>query len=118
VTGVLPDLAGRLSIAAVRVPCLSVSAIDAVIQTRAPLPEPACDWLRAALVEAPMIGLTEDPCVSTDFRGCSESLVLALPEIQKTGSGQLRLLGWYDNEWGFSARMIEMTRRMAARAEA
>jgi glyceraldehyde 3-phosphate dehydrogenase len=116
VTGVLPDLAGRLSIAAVRVPCLSVSAIDAVIQTRAPLPEPACDWLRAALTEAPMIGLTEDPCVSTDFRGRSESLVLALPEIQQTGSGQLRLLGWYDNEWGFSARMIEMTRRMAARA--
>ncbi|MEQ5868698.1 aldehyde dehydrogenase [Sagittula sp. NFXS13] len=116
VVGVLPDFRSRLSIAAVRVPCLSVSAIDAVIQTHEDIEQPVADFLKEALAESPLIGLTSDPCVSTDLRARPESLVLALPETMTTGPRQLRLLGWYDNEWGFSARMIDMARRMAARS--
>lgn len=115
---VLPQLQGRLSVAAVRVPCLSVSAIDAVIQAAA---APAEGWeafLRGLFEGSPLIGLSSDPCVSSDFRGRPESLILALPEIRAAGTGQLRLLGWYDNEWGFSARMLEMARRMGLRAPA
>ena len=63
-----------------------------------------------------VIGATNDPCVSRDLRERPESLVLALPQTQMIGDQQLRLFGWYDNEWGFSARMIDMARRLAARA--
>ncbi|SFG93166.1 glyceraldehyde 3-phosphate dehydrogenase [Palleronia marisminoris] len=117
VIGVLPEFQGRLSMAAVRVPCLSVSAIDAVIQTCEDLQQPVIEFLREAFEDSPLIGLTDDPCVSTDFRARPESLVLALRETMTIGSRQLRLLGWYDNEWGFSARMIETARRMAARSD-
>lgn len=117
VIGVLPELQGRLSIAAVRVPCISVSAIDAVIHTCEDIDEPAMDFLREAFAGSPLVGLCDDPCVSTDFRARPESLVLALPETMATGTRQLRVLGWYDNEWGFSARMVEMTRRMATRGD-
>ncbi|WP_417741976.1 type I glyceraldehyde-3-phosphate dehydrogenase [Salipiger sp.] len=117
VIGVLPDLAGRISIAAVRVPCISVSAVDAVIHTSEDIEQPVTEFLREALAGSSLIGLTEDPCVSTDFRARPESLVLSLPQTMTTGSRQIRLLGWYDNEWGFSARMIEMARRMAARPD-
>ena len=115
VIGVLPELQGRISIAAVRVPCLSVSAVDAVIQTSEDIEQPVTEFLREALAGSPLIGLTDDPCVSSDFRARPESLVLSLPQTMTTGTRQLRLLGWYDNEWGFSARMIELARRMAAR---
>ncbi|MGR3822396.1 MAG: type I glyceraldehyde-3-phosphate dehydrogenase [Salipiger marinus] len=117
VIGVLPEFQGRLSIAALRVPCLSVSAIDAVIRTCEDFEQPVTDFLREAFDGSPLVGLTDDPCVSTDFRGRPESLVLALPETMTTGTRQLRLMGWYDNEWGFSARLIEMAQRMAARPD-
>ncbi|MEC9196701.1 MAG: glyceraldehyde 3-phosphate dehydrogenase NAD-binding domain-containing protein [Pseudomonadota bacterium] len=109
---VLPDLDGRLTVAAVRVPSISVSAIDAVIQLR---DFPVGDLeaaLRDLLKEAPWLGVTTDACVSTDMRARPESLVLALPETRVLQDKQVRLFGWYDNEWGFSARMLDMVRRM------
>ncbi|WP_084861115.1 type I glyceraldehyde-3-phosphate dehydrogenase [Salibaculum halophilum] len=115
VTRVLPGFRDRLSVAAVRVPTISVSAVDAVLQLDRPPRGDAASALAEALADRTLFGMTHDPCVSTDFRGRSESLVLALPETQVLPDGQLRLLGWYDNEWGFSARMLDMARRMAAR---
>ncbi|WP_323764122.1 type I glyceraldehyde-3-phosphate dehydrogenase [Marinovum sp.] len=115
VMGILPEFQGRLSIAAVRVPCLSVSAIDATIQVVESLDQPMKDFLREAFEGSRVIGLVEDPCVSTDFRARPESLIIALPETQTNGSRQVRLFGWYDNEWGFSARMIEMAERLTVR---
>lgn len=115
VIGVLPEFQGRLSIAAVRVPCLSVSAIDATIQTVEAMVQPMADFLREAFAGSHLIGLLDDPCVSADLRARPESLVIALPETQTSGTRQVRLFGWYDNEWGFSARMIEMAQRMATR---
>ncbi|TNF17854.1 MAG: aldehyde dehydrogenase [Rhodobacteraceae bacterium] len=115
VMALLPELQGRLSIAAVRVPCLSVSAIDATFQLAESLDQPITDFLREAFDGSHLIGLADDPCVSTDFRGRPDSLVIALPETRSIGARQVRLLGWYDNEWGFSARMIELAGRMAAR---
>ncbi|MFZ7091340.1 type I glyceraldehyde-3-phosphate dehydrogenase [Primorskyibacter sp. 2E233] len=112
---VLPELKGRLSVAAVRVPCISVSAIDATLQLSEDCDEPMTDFLRQAFAESTLVGLTDDPCVSTDFRARPESLVIALPETQSAGHRQLRVFGWYDNEWGFSARMLEMAERLAAR---
>jgi glyceraldehyde 3-phosphate dehydrogenase len=74
---------------------------------------------RAALQEAaagtPVLGWTEEPLVSSDLRARPESLVIAAPELRIDGP-QVRVFGWYDNEWGFSARMIDMAIRMAARS--
>ncbi|MFN3171045.1 MAG: type I glyceraldehyde-3-phosphate dehydrogenase [Hyphomicrobiales bacterium] len=115
VTRVLPAMADKLTVSAVRVPCISVSAIDAVLQFERPVAG-IQDRLRDMFHGSPLVGLTDDPCVSTDMRARPESLVLALPETRTVGDRQVRLFGWYDNEWGFSARMIDMARRMAARA--
>ncbi|KMK67914.1 type I glyceraldehyde-3-phosphate dehydrogenase [Puniceibacterium sp. IMCC21224] len=111
---VVPALAGRITGAAVRVPVISVSAVDAVLTLKT-LPDiPFADHLRNLANASPVLGITEDPTVSTDLRARPESLVIALPETIVQGH-QVRVFGWYDNEWGFSARMIDMARRMAAR---
>lgn len=115
ITSVLPEFADRLSIAAVRVPVISVSAVDAVVQLSTPLTFPVANAIEDAFLRSEIVGTTKDACVSTDMRGRPESLIVALPETQVTADQQLRIFGWYDNEWGFSARMLEMARRMGAR---
>ncbi|MDK3072303.1 glyceraldehyde 3-phosphate dehydrogenase NAD-binding domain-containing protein [Sedimentitalea sp. JM2-8] len=113
---VLPHLAGRISGAAVRVPVASVSAVDLVVRTARDIDDAR---LRADLREAtdasPVLGWTDLPLVSSDLRARPESLVIAGPETGTTGPRQLRLFGWYDNEWGFSARMLDVAARMAER---
>ena len=117
VSRILPEMSDRLSVAAVRVPCISVSAIDATFQLAELPDEPIAEFLADAFEGTGIVGTTDDPCVSTDMRGRSESLVLALRETQLIQPRQLRVFGWYDNEWAFSARMIEMAQRMASRAQ-
>ena len=113
---VLPQIAGRVTGSAVRVPVISVSAIDAVLQLETPVTGDGRDAVRALAEQNPVIGLTEDATVSTDLRARPESLVIAVPEtLVSNGGQQIRIFGWYDNEWGFSTRMIDMARRMAAR---
>ncbi len=111
---VLPQIAGKVSGAAVRVPAISVSAIDLTVTLR-DMPGDLNAALRDITKETPVIGLVEDPCVSSDLRARDESLVLAPLETRVTNN-QARIFGWYDNEWGFSARMIDMARLMSARA--
>lgn len=112
---VLPVVAKRTTVAAVRVPSLSVSSIDATIQLDSPIGASATEMLQVIADRSSVIGSTNDPCVSRDLRARPESLVLALPETMVLGDTQLRVFGWYDNEWGFSARMIEMARILSAR---
>jgi glyceraldehyde 3-phosphate dehydrogenase len=108
---VLPHLAGRLEGAAVRVPTASVSAVDLCVMTARPTTVAAVnEVLRAA---QGVIGWTEKPLVSTDLRARPESVVMALPETTVTQGGMLRVFGWYDNEWGFSCRMLDMAMRIS-----
>ena len=60
-------------------------------------------------------GATDRPLVSTDLRARPESIIMALPETRVTKGGMLRVFGWYDNEWGFSNRMLDVALRMGAR---
>ncbi len=107
---VLPDLAGRIECAAVRVPTASVSAVDLCVVPARPVSVAEVNAvLRAA---GGVIGWTAKPLVSTDLRARPESIVMALPETRVTGGGLLRVFGWYDNEWGFSCRMLDMALRM------
>ncbi|MEZ5734136.1 MAG: glyceraldehyde 3-phosphate dehydrogenase NAD-binding domain-containing protein [Paracoccaceae bacterium] len=109
---VLPEIAGRIEGAAVRVPVASVSAVDLTLMTRA---KPGREAVNAALASAGgVIGVTERALVSSDLRARPESIVMALPETHVTAGGLIRVFGWYDNEWGFSNRMLDVARLMAA----
>ena len=112
---VLPGLAGRITARAVRVPTASVSAIDLMVSLRA---APTTEELRATLRSARgrLIGWEDEPLVSADLRGRPESVILQGPELSVAGGGLARIFGWYDNEWGFSNRLVEMAGRMAGAA--
>ncbi|MCE8508254.1 glyceraldehyde-3-phosphate dehydrogenase [Ruegeria pomeroyi] len=111
---VLPHLSGRISGAAVRVPTASVSAVDLVVQlARTMEPEQFETALREAVNASQVLGWTDKPLVSSDLRARPESLVIAGPETRMVGDRQVRVFGWYDNEWGFSARMLDIARLMA-----
>ena len=108
--GVLPDLAGRIVAQAVRVPVASVSCVDFHLVTEK---RPRVDEVNAAFRAAGgVIGATDRPLVSTDLRARPESVVMACPETKVTDQGLLRVFGWYDNEWGFSNRMLDVATRM------
>ena len=107
---VLPEIAGRLQGSAVRVPTASVSAVDLCLMTEKPATADAVNALFAAA--GGVIGTTTKALVSTDLRARPESIVMALPETRVTNGGMLRVFGWYDNEWGFSNRMLDVARRM------
>ncbi|WP_417526041.1 type I glyceraldehyde-3-phosphate dehydrogenase [Marinovum sp.] len=109
---VLPHLAGRIEARAIRVPTASVSAIDLTVQTRDAITAEALNGLVTS-ADPTLFGYTDLPLVSTDLRGRPESLVVAGRETSVSKGGVLRIFGWYDNEWGFSARMLDMARRMA-----
>ena len=111
---ILPHLKGRISGAAVRVPTASVSAVDLVATLRNGMSETEfSDALRHATHESQVLGWTDEPLVSSDLRARPESLVIAGPETRMVGDHQVRVFGWYDNEWGFSARMLDVARLMA-----
>lgn len=108
---VLPQLEGRVRGAAVRVPVASVSAIDLCVRTTRPVDVAAANAvLRAA--QGTVIGVTDRPLVSSDLRARNESVVMALPETACPPGGMLRVFGWYDNEWGFSARMLDIAAKL------
>lgn len=113
---VLPHLAGRISGAAVRVPTASVSAVDLVLSMQNSMTEAAFAKALKVLVGAqPVLGWTDHPLVSSDLRARPESLVIAGPETRIVDDRQARVFGWYDNEWGFSARMLDIAALMASR---
>jgi glyceraldehyde 3-phosphate dehydrogenase len=113
---VLPALAGRITSHAIRVPTPDVSCCDLVVTLDKPISvEAANDAFRAA-AEGPLkgiVGLTDRKLVSTDFRGNPHSAILATDQTRVQGDHMLRVLAWYDNEWGFSNRMLDTARAMA-----
>jgi glyceraldehyde 3-phosphate dehydrogenase len=108
---VLPHLAGRVPCQSVRVPVASVSAVDLsfVPRTRATVEEVNAVVARAGGV----IGVEDGPLVSSDLRGRPESYIHASGETRVGQGGLIRVFGWYDNEWGFANRMLELGLRMA-----
>lgn len=108
---VLPDIAGRIEGAAVRVPVASVSAVDLTVTLQTNVTRDQV--IKVLSTPSPIIGCTDKPLVSSDLRARPESLIVSLPETRVTAQGLLRVFGWYDNEWGFSCRMLDMAMRMA-----
>lgn len=113
---VLPELEGKLNGTAIRVPTANVSLVDLTVNVKEPV---VADVVNAALSNAangPMKGVlavNDDPLVSIDFCGRPESSIADLTQTKVVGSHLLHLAAWYDNEWGFSCRMLDMARVVA-----
>ena len=107
---VLPELAGRLDGSAIRVPTPNVSAVDLnFIPTRPTSVEEVNGAVRAAAKGA-MAGIVEyvdEPTVSIDYNHNSHSSNFASLQTTVMGGNLVRILAWYDNEWGFSCRMAD-----------
>lgn len=111
---ILPSLAGKIEARAIRVPTASVSAIDLTVSLeKAPTLAEARERLKSAIAASPVIGWIEKPLVSVDLRARPESLVVSGPELSVSAGGLLRVFGWYDNEWGFANRMLDVAALMA-----
>ncbi len=105
---VLPSLAGAIEARAIRVPTASVSAIDLTVSLRH---TPSLSDARAQMQKAAasrVLGWTEKPVVSVDMRARQESLIISGPETSIAPGGLLRVFGWYDNEFGFANRMLDV----------
>ena len=112
---VLPHLAGKLDGISVRVPTPNVSLVDLVAETTSPCT--AADVNRV-LMEASqgalkgVLGFEERPLVSTDYIGSPFSSVVDAENTKVMGDRMVKILSWYDNEWGFSNRMVDLSRMM------
>ncbi|WP_353330769.1 type I glyceraldehyde-3-phosphate dehydrogenase [Phaeobacter sp. NW0010-22] len=108
---VLPNLKGRLDGSAIRVPTPNVSAVDLTFRASKDVTvEQINDAMRAA-AEGPMkgvLGYEPAPLVSTDFNHSPESSIFAPDQTRIVGDRLVRVLAWYDNEWGFSVRMADV----------
>ncbi len=108
---VLPNLKGRLDGSAIRVPTPNVSAVDLTFRASKDVTvEEINDAMRAA-AEGPMkgvLGYEPAPLVSTDFNHSPESSIFAPDQTRIVGDRLVRVLAWYDNEWGFSVRMADV----------
>jgi glyceraldehyde 3-phosphate dehydrogenase (phosphorylating) len=113
---VIPDLKGKLTGIALRVPTPTGSIVDLTVETGKPV---TADAVNAAMREAakgPLKGIlkyTEDPIVSSDVIHDPYSSIFAGPWTTVLGDNLLKVLSWYDNEWGYSCRSADLIQRMA-----
>ncbi|WP_432448023.1 type I glyceraldehyde-3-phosphate dehydrogenase [Aliiroseovarius marinus] len=112
---VLPDLAGKLDGVAIRVPTPNVSCVDLTFEAaRATDADEVNAAIRAA-ADGPLkgiLGVTDRPLVSTDFNHDPHSSTFALDQTKVLDGNMVRILSWYDNEWGFSNRMLDTAAEM------
>jgi glyceraldehyde 3-phosphate dehydrogenase len=110
---VLPALKGRLDGMAVRVPTANVSLVDLVVELEKKTTEAEINQAMEAAAEGPLKGILaycNEPLVSADFNGSPFSSIFDA-QLTKVMDGNLvKVLSWYDNEWGFSKRMGDVTR--------
>ncbi len=118
VTLVLPELKGKLTGMAFRVPTPDVSAVDLTFKTeKATSYAEICQAMKAAS-EGEMkgvLGYTEEPVVSTDFTSDPHSSIFDAGAGIELNSNFFKVVAWYDNEWGYSNRMIDLMLSMAAK---
>ena len=112
---VLPELAGRLDGTAMRVPTPNVSAVDLTFEAARDV---TVDDVNEAVAEAALgrmgavLAYDPEPKVSIDFNHTTHSSIFAPDQTKVVGKRTVRVLAWYDNEWGFSARMADVAAMM------
>ncbi|MFH1460785.1 MAG: type I glyceraldehyde-3-phosphate dehydrogenase [Candidatus Omnitrophota bacterium] len=115
---VIPELNGKLNGMAIRVPTPTGSLVDLVVKLEK---DASVEEINAAVkkaAEGPMKGILaycEDPIVSADVIGDSHSSVFDALSTMKIGAGMVKVLSWYDNEWGYSSRVVDLISLMVTR---
>ncbi|HLU52994.1 MAG TPA: type I glyceraldehyde-3-phosphate dehydrogenase [Acidimicrobiia bacterium] len=113
---VLPELKGKLDGMAMRVPVPDGSTVDLVVELERDVTvDEINDAIRRA-ADGPMKGIleySEDPIVSTDIIGNPHSSIFDAAGTQVLGSNLVKVLAWYDNEWGYSNRVVDLVERLA-----
>jgi glyceraldehyde 3-phosphate dehydrogenase len=118
---VIPDLKGKFDGFSLRVPTPTVSVVDFTAELEK---ETTLDELNQAFRDAaagPMAGIlgaSDEPLVSTDFRGDPRSSIVDLPSNMVLGGNLVKVIAWYDNEWGYSCRVADLVKFMADRLPA
>ena len=113
---VLPELAGKLDGKAIRVPTPNVSVVDLVVNTKKPATAAKLNAAFGKAAKGPLknvLQIVEDKTVSIDFNHDPHSSSVVLEETVVMGKNMVRILSWYDNEWGFSNRMLDTAAAMA-----
>ncbi|MFV0514279.1 MAG: type I glyceraldehyde-3-phosphate dehydrogenase [Jhaorihella sp.] len=108
---VLPKLKGRLDGSAIRVPTPNVSAVDLTFRAAREVSAEEINEAVAAAVKGPMgrvLAYDPEPKVSIDFNHTEESSIFAPDQTRVVDGRMVRVLAWYDNEWGFSVRMADL----------
>jgi glyceraldehyde 3-phosphate dehydrogenase len=115
---VLPQLKGKLDGFALRVPTPNVSVVDLNALVQKPATVEAVNAAFKAAADGPLKGILEyvtAPLVSIDFRGNSHSAMLDSAYTKVMGTDFVKVLAWYDNEWGYSVRCVDLIRYMASK---
>jgi glyceraldehyde 3-phosphate dehydrogenase len=117
---VIPDLAGKLDGYALRVPTTTVSVIDLTAELAQPVTaeQLRADYRAAAASERlkGILGAEDEPLVSVDYKGDPRSSIVDLPfttVLGKEASTLVKIVAWYDNEWGYSVRTADLAALMA-----
>jgi glyceraldehyde 3-phosphate dehydrogenase len=115
---VLPELKGKFDGIAVRVPTPNISLVDVVIELEK---ETTTDEVNKALRAAAneelkgILSFETEPLVSTDFRGNSNSSIVDAEYTKVIGGNMVKILSWYDNEWGYSCRVRDLIKYIASK---
>ena len=115
---VIPELKGKLDGYAMRVPTPNVSVVDLTVMTEKPASVASVNGALRAAAQGPMKGIldyTEEELVSADFKGNPHSSIVDAGYTKVVGDRCVKVLAWYDNEWGYSCRCRDLIKFMAAR---
>ncbi|MGI9250137.1 MAG: type I glyceraldehyde-3-phosphate dehydrogenase [Pseudohongiellaceae bacterium] len=120
ITRILPQLKGRLEAQAIRVPVINVSAMDLSLQLGQ---NTSTDEVNKAIKQAStqlphnVLGHTEEPLASCDFNHDPRSAIVALNQTRVAGGNLLKLLVWFDNEWAYANRMLDVAQHLTTLTE-
>ncbi|MFO0673959.1 MAG: type I glyceraldehyde-3-phosphate dehydrogenase [Polyangiaceae bacterium] len=115
---VIPALKGKFDGCSMRVPTMDVSIVDLTFTSEKPVSKESIHAAIKAASEGPMkgiLGFTEEPLVSSDYIGDPRSSIFDATQTQVIGDKLAKVFSWYDNEWGFSNRMVELSQLIASK---
>jgi glyceraldehyde 3-phosphate dehydrogenase len=113
---VIPELKGRFDGMSLRVPTITVSVVDFVATIRKEGTKDAINDAFKQAANGPLngiLGYTDEPLVSSDFRGDSHSGIVDGLSTMVLGGNMVKIMSWYDNEWGYSCRVADLTNFIA-----
>jgi glyceraldehyde 3-phosphate dehydrogenase len=117
---VLPQLKGKFSGMSMRVPTPTVSVVDLVVTTKKPVTIEAVNEALKIASQGEMkgiLGYSEEPLVSTDYKGDKRSSIVDALSTDVLGEKMVKVIAWYDNEWGYAERVVDLCDYMVEKSK-